>query len=199
VARPSTLRAGGHWSYEAAVMTSKARRPRSAGTGKAKVGHRKMSSRRPLLTRAEMRRAVVELANTLAPADADDLLADEGALRARVARLDGTAGRIMRAQLDLALACLRDHLAGVCPQIPFHAISLVTAGVAYLGEKIDLIPDSLPRTGTIDDALVMALAFELAEDGLRRYCTFKGIDPAPALGAERPARHPRSFPTSAPR
>jgi uncharacterized membrane protein YkvA (DUF1232 family) len=175
-------------------MKSKARRPQSAGTGRAKVIHRKAPSRRSLLTRAEMRRAVVELANILAPADAGDLLAEESALRARAARLDGAAGKILCAQLDLALTCLRDHLAGVCPQIPFYAISLVTAGVAYLGEKIDLIPDFLPRTGTIDDALVMALAFELAEDGLRRYCTFKGIDPAPALGAERPPRRLRSLP-----
>jgi uncharacterized membrane protein YkvA (DUF1232 family) len=175
------------------IMNSKARHPRSAGTGRAKTGRRKTAGRQPLLTRAEMRRAVVELANTLAPADAGDLLAEETALRARVAALNGAAGRIMRAQLDLALMCLRDHLNGVCPQIPFHAISLLTAGVAYLGEKIDLIPDMLPRIGTIDDALVMALAFELAEDGLRRYCTFKGIDPAPVLGTEPPARGQRSL------
>ena len=171
-------------------MKGKTHRQQPARTGRAKALRRRTARRRPLLTRAEMCRAVVELANTLAPADAGDLLAEESSLRARVARLDGTAGKIMRAQLDLAIACLRDQLAGQCPQIPFHAISLVTAGVAYLGEKIDVIPDFLSRVGTIDDALVMALAFELAEDGLRRYCTFKGIDPAPALGAERPTRRP---------
>jgi len=175
-------------------MKRKAHRQQSARTGRAKALQRRTTSRRPLLTRAEMRRAVVELANTLAPADAGDLLADESSLRARAARLDGTAGEILCAQLDLALTCLRDHLAGRCPQIPFHAISLLTAGVAYLGEKIDVIPDFLPRAGTIDDALVMALAFELAEDGLRRYCTFKGIDPTPALGPERPAHRLRSSP-----
>jgi len=141
------------------------------------------SPNRPLITRAELRRAVLELANTLAPADITDLLADEPGLRARAAKLDGTPGKILRAQLDLAIACLRDHVAGACPQIPFYAISLLAAGVAYLVEDFDIVPDFLPRIGTLDDALVMALVCQLATDGLRRYCTWKGIDVEPVLAA----------------
>ena len=128
-----------------------------------------------------MRRAVLELANTLAPADVGDLLAEEKMLRERALRLGRAPGRILRAQLDLALSCLGDHVAGACPQIPFYTISLLAAGVAYLAEKLDLIPDFLPRGGTLDDALVMALACQLADDGLRRYCTWKDISPGLAL------------------
>jgi uncharacterized membrane protein YkvA (DUF1232 family) len=61
---------------------------------------------------------------------------------------------------------------------------MLTAGLAYLVDELDLIPDFLPGIGTLDDALVMAMACRLAEDGLRRYCTWKEIDPVPALGAE---------------
>lgn len=162
------------------------RRPVRAGVPKTR--HRPTPARRPLLTRADMRKAVIELANTLAPADVGDLLAEETSLRARAALLDGAPGRMLRAQLDLALMCLRDHLKSACPQIPFYAISLLAAGVAYLGEKLDLIPDFMPRDGTIDDALVMALACELAEDGLRRYCTWKGLSLEQALGTAPAAR-----------
>lgn len=151
--------------------------------------------RRPLLTRAEIRRAVLELANILAPADVGDLLVQESALRTRAARLDGRPGRLLRAQLELALACLRDHATGACPQIPFHAISVLAAGLAYLGEPLDLVPDFLGRAGTLDDALVMAMACELGADGLRRYCTWKGITPEPALG---PAPKPGARKTSRP-
>ena len=66
----------------------------------------------------------------------------------------------MRPQLELALLCLKDHAAGRCPQIPYYSISLLAAGVAYLADQLDFIPDFLPRLGMIDDALVMEVACE---------------------------------------
>ena len=157
------------------MPTKSARRPPLSKKGRPKVERRALYTRRALLTRAEMTKAVIELANTLAPADIGDLLAEEQSLRERAAQLGGEPGRILCAQLDFALTCLRDHYTNACPQIPFYTISLVTAGVAYLGEKVDLTPDFMPHDGTLDDALVMAIAFDLAGDGLRRYCTWKGI------------------------
>ena len=165
----------------------RAEQRRTARPRAAKSGAR---APRPLLTRAELRRAVVELANTLAPADVADLLAEESTVRDHAARLDGTPGTILRAQLDLAIACLRDHIAGECPQIPFYTISLLAAGIAYLVEDLDVVPDFLPRIGTLDDALVMALACQLASDGLRRYCTWKDITLDPALALDGRPRKP---------
>lgn len=154
-----------------AAATAPRASPRGAGT--------------PLITEAELRAAVFELANTLAPADVDDLLAEEETLRARAASLTGDHGTLLRAQLELAIVCLRDHAAGECPQIPYFTISVLAAALAYLVDELDLIPDFLPGIGTLDDALVMAMAFRLGEDGLRRYCTFREIDPTPTLGVQR--------------
>ena len=141
----------------------------------------------PLLTRAEVVGAVIELANKLAPADVGDLLVAESAIRERATQLPGAAGRTLRAELDLALLCLKDHAAGRCPQIPYYSISLLAAGVAYLADQLDFIPDFLPRLGMIDDALVMAVAFDLGRDGLRRYCVWKGLTPL-ARRLRRPVR-----------
>jgi uncharacterized membrane protein YkvA (DUF1232 family) len=138
-----------------------------------------------LLTRAEVVRAVIELANKLAPADVGDLLVAESTIRERAAQLPGAPGRALRAELELALLCLKDHAAGRCPQIPYYAISLLAAGVAYLADQLDFVPDFLPRLGMIDDALVMAVAFDLGRDGLKRYCVWKGIAPALARRTQR--------------
>jgi uncharacterized membrane protein YkvA (DUF1232 family) len=168
-------------------------RAKAAPAGAADAAARRAGP--PVLTERELRAAVLELANTLAPADVGDLLAEEAALRDRAAALDGPPGTLLRTQLDLALACLHDHAAGRCPQIPYYTISVLAAGLAYLVDELDLIPDFLPQIGTLDDALVMAMACRLGADGLRRYCTFKEIDPTPALGAAaagpRTARAPR--------
>jgi len=41
--------------------------------------------------------------------------------------------------------CLKDHAAGRCPQIPYYSISLLAAGVTYLADQLDFVPDFLPR------------------------------------------------------
>lgn len=162
--------------------------PRTARTtAKRTVARRTPRARPPLLTRAEVVRAVIELANKLAPADVGDLLVAESSIRERAAQLDGLPGRMLRAQLDLALLCLKDHAAGRCPQIPYYSISLLAAGVAYLADQLDFVPDFLPRIGMLDDALVMAVACDLGRDGLKRYCTWKGIAPALARRVQRHA------------
>ena len=156
------------------------------------VARRPRAAHHALLTRAEVVHAVIELANKLAPADVGDLLVAESSIRERAAKLGGVPGRTLRAQLELALICLKDHAAGRCPQIPYYSISLLAAGVAYLADQLDFVPDFLPRIGMIDDALVMAVACDLGRDGLRRYCVWKGIAPALARRVpRRPAPRPR--------
>ena len=169
-------------------MKSGARRQTSSRRKTTKPARQPATT--PIITEDELRRLVFEHANTLAPADVEDLLGQESDLRERASALDGDRGELLRAQLDLAIKCLYDHDAGRIPQIPYFTISLLAAGLAYLIDELDIIPDFLPGIGTLDDALVMAMSFRLAEDGLRRYCTFKDIDPTPVLGAQHhaPAR-----------
>ena len=156
------------------------RQPKPRATGAAERAAK--TALEPLITRAELRRVIFELASTLAPADVTDLLVEEEKLRARAATLAGKPGEIFRAQLELALGCLHDSAAGRCPQIPFYTISLLTAAMAYLADDLDIIPDFLPNKGVIDDALVLAMACSLGDAGLRRYCAWKGIDASPTLG-----------------
>ncbi len=157
-----------------AVNAPKPRRTTKRSSTATRAARR---TRNPLLTRAEVVGAVIELANKLAPADVGDLLVVESTIRERATKLPGAAGRTLRAELDLALLCLKDHAAGRCPQIPYYSISLLAAGVVYLADQLDFVPDFLPRIGMMDDALVMAVAFDLGRDGLRRYCVWKGLTP----------------------
>jgi uncharacterized membrane protein YkvA (DUF1232 family) len=136
----------------------------------------------PLLRASDVRTIVEDLMATVAPGDVADLLDLEDMLRTRAAGLDTPELALLRVQLDFALDVLRDHLDGACPQIPYSTISLLTAGVCYFADEMDVIPDFLPGVGRLDDAVVMAVAFEMAADGIRRYCTWKDLPVEPLFG-----------------
>jgi len=127
-----------------------------------------------LLEPSDLRALLFEVANRIAPADVATLMAHEAGLRADAARITSGHLALLRRQLELALDCLHDHVRGECPQIPYYTISLLAAAVYYFTDKLDVIPDFLPRIGRLDDAAVMALACQLTAEGLRRYCDWKG-------------------------
>ena len=143
-------------------------------------------SHQPVLDRSDIRIILYELANQLAPADLTALLQAESELRERATGLGVDGMPLLAEQLTLALDCLRDHEDGACPQIPYYTISLLAAAVSYFANELDVIPDFLPRVGRLDDAVVMALAYELARDGMRRYCAWKGRDLSAVLRATGP-------------
>ncbi len=162
--------------------TSRARTPRASVK---KV--RSTPASVPLLNRADIRNIVYELANRMAPADISALLESENDLRERAAKLRCDDLPLLGEQLSVALDCLRDHVAGACPQIPYYTITLLAAAVSYFADELDVIPDFLPRVGKLDDAVVMAMAYELGRDGLRRYCAWKGLDTHSLLHGGEPA------------
>jgi len=163
---------------------------RTPGTRPPRVAAKKRRStapQAPLLNRADIRTILYELANRLAPADLTALLETEDELRKRAAALQSEDLPLLGEQLSVALDCLRDHADGACPQIPYYTISLLAAAVSYFADELDVIPDFLPRVGHLDDAVVMAMAYELGRDGLRRYCAWKGRDAHELLRGVMPA------------
>ena len=122
----------------------------------------------------DFREYLADHAARIAPSDVETLVEQAGELRARVAR-DGVAHAGFPDRVDVALTLLADHAEGASPQIPYSTVSLLAAALFYYLEPLDVIPDFIPVHGTRDDALVMALAFELGSDGVARYLRWKGL------------------------
>jgi uncharacterized membrane protein YkvA (DUF1232 family) len=141
-----------------------------------------------VLTSADLRAILLDLASQLAPGDLTTLMGHEQELRARAAQLTLPSLSLFRKQLDLAFGLLRDHADGACPQIPYYTITLIAAAVYYFAAELDVIPDFLPRVGPLDDAAVMAMACRLADAGLRRYATWKGLATDSVLDSRSPRR-----------
>jgi len=79
-------------------------------------------------------------------------------------------------QVELAIGCLRDVARGRY-RVPWKTATALTAALVYFLSPIDLVPDFIPLSGFIDDAAVLGLVFGTAEGDLRRYCSWRGLDP----------------------
>ena len=141
--------------------------------------------RQTVLDRSDIHRILFDLAHKVAPADLETMMDNEDTIIERARGLTDPNLALFQKQLSLAIACVRDHVDGECPQIPYYTISLIGAALLYFSDEFDAIPDFLPDIGHLDDAVVMAMACELGAPGLQRYCDFKGYDATGLLPARR--------------
>jgi uncharacterized membrane protein YkvA (DUF1232 family) len=81
-------------------------------------------------------------------------------------------------QVKLLSSALGDVARGAYREIPWSAVAVLAAALAYVISPIDLIPDFLVPIGWTDDIVVMALAWRTVQKQLRAYCAWKGLAPA---------------------
>lgn len=69
--------------------------------------------------------------------------------------------------LMLFMSLIKDYYKGDYRKIPFRTISAGVVGAIYTLNPIDLIPDSIPFIGYIDDALVLKFCLKQARKDLQ--------------------------------
>jgi len=80
-------------------------------------------------------------------------------------------------RIRLTMRLLRDVARGAYPHMPWKTVAALAAALVYFVAPIDAVPDVIPFTGFLDDALVLGLVFGAAEADLRAYCVWRGVDP----------------------
>jgi uncharacterized membrane protein YkvA (DUF1232 family) len=105
------------------------------------------------------------------------MLARGMAVAAHLRRVNPRAFRQFIGRVELALACVKDVVRGRY-RLPWKTLAALTTALAYFLSPVDVIPDFVPLSGFVDDAAVLGLVFGAAEVDLRRYCTWRGLDPA---------------------
>ncbi|GIW41379.1 MAG: hypothetical protein KatS3mg076_1956 [Candidatus Binatia bacterium] len=79
-------------------------------------------------------------------------------------------------RLRLAAELLLDLKRGEYRKLPWATASALGLALAYFLLPADFIPDFVPFSGFVDDALVLGLVFAGAEADLRAYCRHRGLD-----------------------
>ena len=75
--------------------------------------------------------------------------------------------------LMLFMSLIKDYYKGDYRKVPFKTISAGVIGALYVLNPIDLIPDSIPFIGHIDDALVLKFCLKQAKKDLQKYKEWK--------------------------
>ncbi len=85
-------------------------------------------------------------------------------------------------QVRLLLDLVDDYLAGRYRKVRWYSLAIAVAAALYFISPSDLIPDTLPGIGQLDDLLIMAVALRLLRKELNAYARSKGLDPADYFG-----------------
>jgi uncharacterized membrane protein YkvA (DUF1232 family) len=87
------------------------------------------------------------------------------------------AGKVLT-KLRLLAMVVGDYASGRYRRLPWRAVLVCAAAMAYVLSPFDLIPDWIIPIGWTDDLLVLALAWNAVKRELREYCAWKGVSPA---------------------
>jgi uncharacterized membrane protein YkvA (DUF1232 family) len=74
-------------------------------------------------------------------------------------------------------ALVKDWRAGKYRQALYGTIAAVVFGLIYVFNPLDLVPDVLPIIGAVDDATVIGALLMLVERDLKKYRSWKEVQP----------------------
>jgi uncharacterized membrane protein YkvA (DUF1232 family) len=77
-------------------------------------------------------------------------------------------------QARLMMELADDFRSGRYRQISWVSIAIAAAALVYAVSPADVIPDTLPGLGALDDMVVLTVAMRLVARDLKAYCRFRG-------------------------
>ncbi len=85
---------------------------------------------------------------------------------ARASRRPGVALTALRDDIAALVRMTREFASGRYRKIPHRTLIAVVAGLVYLADPLDLVPDMLPGIGLVDDAAVLGWVLHLVRRDL---------------------------------
>lgn len=79
---------------------------------------------------------------------------------------------------DVPLVCMMisDYIHGEYRDVPLATIITLVAAVIYFVNPLDIIPDTLPIVGQLDDAVAIGLALKAAHGDIMAYAEWKAAE-----------------------
>jgi uncharacterized membrane protein YkvA (DUF1232 family) len=120
--------------------------------------------------------ALESRANAVTMADLAEAAQKANEIRTKLQKMSGQWDKL-KTQGKLLLQMLGDYWNGSYRAVPWYSIAVGVAALGYVFMPADLVPDSLPVLGPVDDGLMLSLATAAVQHQLTDYCKVKGLEP----------------------
>ena len=80
-------------------------------------------------------------------------------------------------QLELLIDLADDYSSGRYREVRWYTMAIAVAATLYFVSPADVIPDSLPGVGQLDDIVILGIALRMIRKDLRAYAEWRGRDP----------------------
>jgi uncharacterized membrane protein YkvA (DUF1232 family) len=117
---------------------------------------------------AELFNFIQSQARGLSPADLNRLIVDLPALRERSTKIPSQTYPGLSDQLEFLSLVVKDHVAGLNRELIAPAVAEAAFALLYFQNPTDLIPDSIPGIGLLDDAMIVSMVLCRHEHAFRR-------------------------------
>lgn len=105
---------------------------------------------------------------------AEEMFRDEEQTRSFLNEIEGKLDQFPKLDkvmddVKTVIAMLKDVVSKKYTDLPYATIASLLGALMYLFKKRDLIPDSIPVAGQLDDLAIMALALKLSKGDIEKY------------------------------
>ncbi len=105
---------------------------------------------------------------------AEEMIQDEERTRSFLNDVEGKLDQIPKLEkviddVKTVITMLKDVVSKKYTDLPYATIVSLLGALMYLFKKKDLIPDSVPVAGRLDDLAVIALALKLSKGDIEKY------------------------------
>ena len=127
----------------------------------------KLTPSKESITR-ELTNFIRNYATSLSLNDLDQFIAGLPALRKRVAKIPVHTYPYLSEQLEFLCLFVEERFVQRSLELPEEPVTEAACAVLYFQRQMDLIPDSIPDIGLLDDAVIVGLVLQRQEDAFEQ-------------------------------
>jgi uncharacterized membrane protein YkvA (DUF1232 family) len=125
-------------------------------------------------------------ARALSLAHLDQLIVDFPVLRERFTKIPSQTYAHLSDQLEFLSLFVEEQVAGLNPELDTDPVAEAAFALLYFQHAADLIPDSIPAMGLLDDAIIVGLVLRRHDHAFKHSShAYKLHWPAPSFGVDQ--------------